>query len=328
MKTAMRHILCMFFLFSLTFSLYGRQETEPKPDNDGRLTRYELLCKECLELKDLVAEGKQISRAYASDKIAGFVAMNREIKAASDSLTPLQVSRFEMINRWFSTGKRPMALDHVLMTGDLPEMTGQAVCMTSRQKEVSIKILSAPSEPRTDEYFNDTQTRQHGGIEDKIIDTYIMAGFSLPVSYGLMIGLKESGNSGQKGLLWGGYMHFRSNFRFTETAYSCLGNGKLDNGLSFWGTGNSQRNNLAATVGVLAGPLRWMDIYAGAGYGQSSLIWEDIDGSWACVSDFTHKGLALEAGLITSWRSLCLGIGISTINFRTASLDLSVGVRF
>ena len=78
MKTAMRHILCMFFLFSLTFSLYGRQETEPKPDNDGRLTRYELLCKECLELKDLVAEGKQISRAYASDMIAGFVAMNRD----------------------------------------------------------------------------------------------------------------------------------------------------------------------------------------------------------------------------------------------------------
>lgn len=323
---ALRHILCMFFLFSLTFSLYGRRETEMKSEQDGRLTRYELLCRECLELKELVSEGKQVSRTHASDMIGRFVAMNREIKADSASLSPLQHTRFKMINQWFTTGKRPLAMDHVQMTGDLPEMTGQAVCMTGRQEDVSIKILSATSGPRTDgaEYFDDTPTRQHGKIEEKVIDTYIMAGFSLPVSYGLMVGLKKSG----KGIDWGGYTRFRSNFRFTEASYSCFSSGTIDNGYAFMGNGNSRNTNLMATVGVLAGLAPWLDIYAGAGYGQKVLLWQDIEGSWASVSDFTHKGLAAEAGLITSWRRLCLGIGISTVNFRTASLDISVGVRF
>lgn len=109
-------------------------------------------------------------------------------------------------------------------------------------------------------------------------------------------------------------------FTFDEAAYKWNPAYEI-----YW---KDKNTNIMATAGVLAGPAAWLDLYAGAGYGQKTLLWQDIDGSWAAVSDFTHKGMALEIGLITSWRPLSLGLGISTINFRTASLDLSVGVRF
>jgi len=326
MKTALGHILCLIFLFSLTYSLHGQSKMDTKPDTDERLTRYELLCKECLDMKYLVSEGKRISRAYASGMIADFVAMNREIKADSASLSPLQQRRFEMINHWFSTGNRPMAMDHVQMDRIQPELAGKAVCMNSRQEDVALRILSYTPVPENDNIndVDDTVTELFGETQNKGMSFYVMAGFSLPVSYGVMAGLKKSG----KGIDWGGYTRFRSNFRFTESSYSCFSSGTIDNGYAFMGNGKSRKTDLMVTAGVIAGLAPWLDIYAGAGYGQKILLWQDIDGSWACVSDFTHKGMALEAGLITSWRRLCLGIGISTVNFRTASLDLSVGMRF
>ena len=326
MKTALRHILCGIFLFLLASGLYGQPKMVTKHEMDERMNRYELLCKECLDLKALVSEGKRISRAYASGMIADFVAMNREIKEDSASLSPLQQRRFEMINHWFSTGNRPMAMDHVQMSRIRPALAGKAVCMNSRQEDVVLTILPYPSVPGNDNIndVDDSVTEHFGETQNKGMSFYVMASFSLPVSYGVMAGLKKSG----KGIDWGGYTRFRSNFRFTEASYSCFSSGTIDNGYAFMGNGNSRKSDLMVTAGVLAGLAPWLDIYAGAGYGQTVLLWQDIEDSWASVSDFTYKGMALEAGLITSWRRLCLGIGISTVNFRTASLDLSVGMRF
>ena len=321
MKTALRHILCGIFLFLLASGLYGQPKMVTKPEMDERLNRYELLCKECLDLKALVSEGRQVSRTHASGMISKFVAMNREIKADSICLNPLQQSRFKMINHWFTTGNRPLAMDHVPIRRDMPELTGEAVGMM---------IISVPSSSRKHigEHFDNTETEQYGQTEHKSMNFYVMAEFSLPVTYGLMAGLKKDRLSYGKEIGWGGYMRLRSNFIFRKSAYSCLSNGTIGNGYAFLGNGNMQKSDLMVTAGVLAGLAPWLDIYAGAGYGQKIILWQDIEDSWASVSDFTHKGLALEAGLITSWRRLCLGIGISTVNFRTASLDLSVGMRF
>ena len=64
------------------------------------------------------------------------------------------------------------------------------------------------------------------------------------------------------------------------------------------------------------------------GYGYQELFWEDIDGKWAKVQDYSYKGIAAEAGVIASWKSFCIGAGISTTAFRTASADISIGIRF
>ena len=317
MKTAAGHILSLIFLFLLTFSLYGQPITEKNPDQGERLTRYELLCQECLDLKSMVAEGRLVSRAYASDKINEFVAMNRQIRESSDLMTPMQRARFEMINHWFSTGARPLAMDHPhTLKAISPEPQGTAQQSNITQMGLLIPSAATPLDP-------DIRT----GNSSKIL-TYVMADISIPLSYGLMIGLQKGRMDKQKGLNWGGYMRLRSNFDFTKPSYSCSGDGTIDDNSAFWGNGKSRNTDILATTGVLTGLTSWLDIYAGAGYGKSSLLWQDIDGSWACVSNFTHEGMALETGLITSWRRFCLGIGISTVNFRTASLDLSVGVYF
>lgn len=313
MKTALRHILCLISLFLLTISLNGQNSKE----HDAILDRYELLCGECLELRTLVAEGVEVSRARAAGLINDFVTMNREIKADSASLNSGQQSRFKMINHWFTTGNRPMAMDHAGMERVHPDLKSAAVSAPNNDSGATAGVQ------QEQDGISAAPHHLPAGIE-----TYIMADFSLPLSYGLMAGLQESRHPDDKGIRWGGYMRFRSNFIFQKAGYICLSNGTIDGGYAFLGNGNSQNTNIMATAGVLAGLTSWLELYAGAGYGQKQLLWQDIDGSWASVSDFTHKGMALEIGLITSFRTLCLGLGISTVNFRTASLDLSVGIRF
>ena len=318
MKMALRHILCGISVFLMTSALYGQTLS----DNAERLNRYELLCKECLELRKLVESRGSVSRQVASQRINDFVAMNKEIRTDFEDMTKAEKTRFEMINRWFSTGVRPLAMDHV---SDVPVVRPEIRSMASC-KGVSMKIITAMpvNDGREPAYSAAESTKPTSGQSGNI-RTYIMADISLPLSYGLMVGLKADR---EKGIDWGGYGSFRSNFRFIEEEYSCLSDGRLENGLAFWGNGNSLTSNLSATCGVLAGLTSWLDIYAGAGYGISGLYWQDIDGAWASVADFTHKGIAAEFGAIASWRNLCFGAGISTTAFRTASLNLSVGIRF
>lgn len=319
MKTALRHILCLISLFMLTIGANGRNPKE----YDEKLNRYELLCGKCLHLRIMVAEGAEVSRTQATGLINDFVAMNKEIKAGTDMMSPSQIRRFEMINHWFSSGTRPMAMDHVPMGQISPALKGIAVA--GRQEDAPIRIHTVPAEPRNDGAEaadgGNTAVRSRTGQ----LRTGIMAVISFPLSYGLRLSLQDGR---QDRIRWGGYARFSSNFRFTDAGYTCLSTGTIDNGYAFLGNGNSRRNNMMATAGTIAGLSPWLDIYAGLGYGQSTLLWQDIEGSWASVQDFSHKGMAFEAGLVTSWRSFCIGIGISTIRFRTAALDLSVGVRF
>ena len=73
---------------------------------------------------------------------------------------------------------------------------------------------------------------------------------------------------------------------------------------------------------------RLLSVYVGAGYGVREIDWEDVDGTWAVVSDWTYRGFAAESGLLFSYDRLALTAGISTINFKTASFTCGVGVKF
>lgn len=312
MKTALRHILCLISLFLLTTGLNGQNSKE----YDAKLNQYELLCEECLDLRTLVASGAEVSRTHAAGLINDFVAMNKEFKALEEAMNSRQKSRFMMINRWFSSGKRPLAMDHVTLDSvniDLTYKATRALSVTDTFQIASTKrgagyYLTMPHQNR--------------------VYTYIMADLSVPLSYGLMIGLKESSHPDDKGIRWGGYTRLRSNLKFLKGSYSCSSDGTIDKGYAFLGNGNSMETNIIASAGILTGLTSWLDIYAGAGYGQRELLWQDIDGHWASVSDLNSKGIAFEIGMITSWRFLCLGIGISSIKLHTASLDLSIGLRF
>ena len=149
----------------------------------------------------------------------------------------------------------------------------------------------------------------------------LLASLAAPdMSYGLMTGYQHR--------RWGGYLAFRSNFTSCRTSYSCASDGSLENGSQIWPSGNEKCSNLMVSGGVLAGATKWLTVYAGAGYGYRKLAWEDVDGGWARVSDWSRSGFVAECGVIASWRLIAVSAGISTISFRTASFTCGVGLRF
>lgn len=310
MKTGLRHILCLVCVFLAYFSLSGQTIS----DFDAALNQYELLCKECVGLRSKVNAGEKISRKQAKELLDAFVEKNGEIRSDEESMSHGQKSRFEAINIWFSTGQRPAMLSHKRLN---------AVAAAFPAAKAEAMFSATPVWPCTDFPAMQTEPRRHRPRFT------ILASASFPdASFGVMAGIQAY--SRKKDIpAWGGYVNFKSNFIFPqEPAYLCFGDGRLENGGSFWSGGQSQKSTLKATGGLLVGLCRWLSIYGGAGYGYSNLLWKDVDGEWALVQDYSPAGLASEAGLLFSWRHMTLGAGISTICFRTASLDLSIGLSF
>ena len=275
------------------------------------MDQYELLCGECLDLKERVNSGITVSRAEASEMIERFVQMNAEIKKTNESMTETERTRFDAINRWFSTGIRPAVLDHIPMYSISP---------------VAVRLLKVPYDrscalaPEDKEPDEVPLTK-----EIKDLKTFLLAGFSFPqTSYGAMLGLQYG--------KWGGYIRFSSSFSKSYPDYTCTSNGIISNGsgagMAFWPGGDSLISATNVSAGVLFGLLKWMNIYGGLGYGRSYHDWNDIDGNWARVDDLSFEGAAAETGILTSWKFITLGLGISTISFKTATLDISLGVSF
>ena len=303
MKRASRHIICLIHALLSAFCLNGQTTDAAVSESDELLNRYELACELCLDLKNQVNEGVHVSRKDASDIIDRFVSLNTLIKSSSEDLNPVQRTRFEAISRWFSTGERPLVLDHESLVRIM-----EVTALATSQNSIRIKVI--PTMP--DVQADDGKT----GLK-----TYVLASLSLPLpSYGAMVGIRYG--------RWGGYARLGSNFRSQDQAYTCLGNGTIEGGGSIWSGGSETRSEFKAGAGVLYGPADWFSIYAGMGYGRSELYWDDIDGNWVKVSDLSFKGPSLEAGVLASWKFLTLGAGVSTISFRRVSLDLCLGVSF
>ena len=291
-----------------TFCLYGQNTGAFRSETEVQLNQYELLCHECQELKNKVKAGVSVSRKDASETIRRFVEMNSLIRTMTASMSPEQKIRFEAINIWFSTGERPMVLDHKPM----PYVS-----------DIHFKSMPVPYDLSLADSQNDISLTEKAKTENSgNIKTYVLASFSFPESsFGGMIGILHR--------KWGGYVKAKSNFNsIPDVSYSCFGNGTLVNGGPFWSGGDSRKSHLALSAGALFGPEDWISIYGGLGYGHSYLFWKDIDGKWAQVKDHSFKGPAVEAGILTSWKSLVAGLGISSVSFRTLSFELSLGVAF
>lgn len=297
MKKASRHILCTICVFLSVFLMHGQDAGIRQTETDEMLDQYELICKDCLELKIKADTGIPVSRNEATRLIGSFVSMNNEIRAGYESMNPSQKRRFEGITRWFSTGSRPSAMDH------------QPVAVMT---PFSTQLLDMP---------HDIPLPPHIGaykVRKRRLDTYVLATSSVPdFAYGAMIGLTAG--------RWGGYARFKSNFTTCTSSYSCFGDGTINRGIPFWPSGNSSKSVMTASAGIMYRTNRWLCLYGGTGYGTSMLYWEDIDGKWAKVDDYSIKGITVETGLLASWKFMTFGMGVSSTAFRRVSFDLSLG---
>lgn len=300
MKMLVRYLLNVISGLVLTCALNAQEVSSM----DSELSRYEALCQACLELKSRIAAGEMVPRRQAESLIKDFVSMNARMKEDIHEMTAAQRKRFNAVGVWFATGEKPQV-----------------------QSAPSLEALSTPphplimtTAPKIDEICRIDHYHDIPGGQD-YMRKFILADVSLPdMSYGLMAGLQ--------GRRWGGYLRFRSAFvKAPATSYECLSDMSLPRGGKIWTSGESVSSNLYVTFGALMQVVDWLSVYAGAGYGRRTLAWQDIDGNWARVSDWSRKGLTIDAGLLLSWRNLAFSAGLSTMTFKTCTFSLGIGVR-
>lgn len=177
---------------------------------------------------------------------------------------------------------------------------------------------------RKKEYLAGKDIRFTMNVKSKdVLDNEILAMASVSVmpqtSYGLMLGYVKK---------FGGYVKFRSDFHFDHAAYTCDSAGQIDGGGLLWANGQQRKSRMQATGGVLFRLAKWCYPYAGVGYGTRSVHWQDYQGQWAEVTDYSCKGLAAEAGLILKMGPVAVSAGVSTTAFKYSELELGIGVMF
>lgn len=300
MRRFLKYMFCIFALLSASF-LASAQEG----NFDQQLSLYEELCSQCLDLRTKAASEGGVLKAEAKSLVAEFLDLNKELKSREARMTAIQRRRFVAVSQWFATGVRPAAepldLPRVTQCAEIP-----ATLPPASYKTELIYIHDLPAQP--------VPRVKKGHM-------YILANLAVPdVSCGLMAGYQVQ--------RYGGYISFRSSFTSVSPSYSCTSDGMLSGGGTFWASGEEKGSNMSVCAGVLYGLKPQISVYAGAGYGSRTLAWEDVDGLWAEVSDWSHKGFAIEAGALFSWKNLVFSLGVSSVSLRTAEFVCGVGVKF
>ena len=115
---------------------------------------------------------------------------------------------------------------------------------------------------------------------------------------------------------WGGYVSLRTNLKSQLYAFEILSDGTTGGEGRFEAKGGQRLGEYSASAGVVRTVIPWMDLYAGAGYGSSTLCWNDIHGAWAKVRDYSAAGLLLDGGAVFHIGKFSLLGGVSYLTAR------------
>ena len=130
-------------------------------------------------------------------------------------------------------------------------------------------------------------------------------------------------------------LYAKGSWRPSEaSAYNCYSDGTTARGF-IWTSGRESYGALSISAGASyavipnqpGNPLS-LRVYAGAGYGSRTVLWEDASGRWAKVSDLSPGGLSADAGLLLDIGHFSLMAGVSTVSFQTLGLELGLGFLF
>lgn len=256
---------------------------------------------------------------------------------------PLQSPRKDGVsigNTRVSRDDKDLVVDYQIMLGDDVLSCNVQVIMLVGEQEIVLQ----PSELKGDfgkitesgfkqvRYNVEDRKQQLAGkdirftlnVKNKnVLDDEILAMYNMSVtpqlSYGLMLGYVKK---------FGGYVKFRSDFQFGPASYTCNRSGEIAGGGLLWANGQQRKSRLQATGGVLFRLTKWCYPYVGAGYGTRSVQWQDYQGQWAEVADYSCKGIAAEAGVILKIGPVAVSAGYSSTAFKYSELELGIGVMF
>lgn len=146
----------------------------------------------------------------------------------------------------------------------------------------------------------------------------VSAGFFPQTSFGLMGGYVKK---------FGFYVKGRSNFSSMAPEYECASDGKTSFGY-IWTSGKQAKSRLTVTGGLLMRATNNIFPYIGGGYGNRAVCWEDSQGQWAKVSDYSCSGVAIDAGIIFKIGPVAVSIGVNNTAFRYTDIEAGFGISF
>ena len=293
----MKRLAAYFFVYFLCTGLWAQEKNW-----DGALDQYEQICNECISLRSRLMAGESVSSAAVSQLLEQLAALRKTLQQADGGMTREQRQRYESIRRRYDLafGNRTQLL-HAVPFRPFPFLL--------------------PVIPETDRPSPEpTYPEPISSPEKRALKWSGYLFVSMPDWAPGVMGTVTSGK-------WGVFVMGSSTLGWQTADYSCYIDGTTDTGY-IWTTGEEKKTRFSVTAGGLFSPLPFLSIYAGAGYGSRTLFWQDTSGRWAQVKDRSSSGLALDGGLLLSWKHLSFQLGVSTIHFSAPAAEVGLGLRF
>lgn len=130
----------------------------------------------------------------------------------------------------------------------------------------------------------------------------------------------------------GVFLHATTNFRsIGDTEFEVNADGYADGSdvMPFY-NGEKRQSNTILIAGLIHRLSRHLNIFEGAGYGNSSTAWQ-LDqtegGGWALCRDHSYKGVAMEAGLMWHNDRIAVMMSASTIRCEQWQLNIGIGIK-
>ena len=346
------------FTLILVFCLFASSGVaSAQNDWDSVLDRYESITAQCKALRDKVASGEPVSQKSVTSLFGELGRLRNMLQQSSGKMTKAQRDRFERIRRSYDGSvpagalQRPVG-EHQRPAGEPlrpvgepvepPATTDGPVLRLARVKieplpKVVHLLTLAPATmlspfdnalgPRpVGEPVEPPALRQAQGPGRKSWDIIALATFGDAINYGLHASYVPG--------RWGGYFSLRTNLKSQLYAYDILSDGTTGGEARFEAKGGQRLGEYSASAGVVRTVTPWMDLYAGAGYGSSTLCWNDIHGAWAKVRDYSAAGLLLDGGAVFHVGKFSLLGGVSYLTARPEAgpfmpvFTLGAGIRF
>ena len=355
-----RHIFIAFLCLLAASSVAQAQN-----DWDSVLDRYEKIALQCMSLRDKAAAGGKVSQKSVTDLFGELNRLRNSLQQASGKMTAKQRERFRKVRELYDgkmagqdgalrlrariaegrsetvksrsgttegrsgTGKsNTVGPEEVTSAGNsmvepLPKVEGWPAIMKDIPK-AEVDVLEPQARP----------TRSIGTTET----TGTMTGKHLTFSAIPTLSIGDTRQGGiflslSRGRL-GGYLSARTNFVSQLYAYECLSDGATAGPEAFKGNGGQRIGEYSLSAGAVINALPWLSVFSGAGFGSSTLCWNDSLDAWARVKDYSASGLQVEGGMVFHLRNLSLLGGVSWLTARPTSgpfmpvFTLGAGVSF
>ena len=297
----MKRLFALILLASACFCLQAQDRLW-----DAALDQYQQICDECISIRSRAAAGEGVQLSSMTQILSRLSSLRKTLKEAEGQMTPAQRLRFESIRMRYEEvfgGHR-----NSIQLPPLPPLVGLA----------EFQKIIAPEPGRCIASFDGAP--EQGPSVSPQIGALLLVGVP-DLYYGALLRL----SFGSKPL--GAFVKASVSIPYTAAAYECRSDGTTADGY-IWTSGKERLSRWALSAGVTVSPMKFLSFYAGGGYGSRTVLWEDVTGRWAGVSDLFASGFSADVGIIVSLSHRSLMAGVSTIAFSNLCPELGVGINF